>query len=317
MKADTVLIVTASYDEAPGYVIPRIEQRGYRVFRLDTDHFPTKVLLSLREDGSFDLVSGSDALKSDAIRSVWYRRHVEPELPSEVEARFAEFGSRESRAHLTGALLGLRDAKWMSHPAALWVAEKKPYQLGIARSLGFTIPATRVTNDPRVARELGASHALIAKAVSSGYIVAEHGYDAIFTSAVSDGDLRDLDGLSLGPVTFQEWIPKRSDIRVTVVGPHVFAAEILSQGQESSRVDWRATDSPDLPHHRFELPAPEAERCVALVSGLGLTFGAIDFVLDERGVLQFLEINPNGEWMWIEDLVGYPIADRIASFLTS
>ena len=59
------------------------------------------------------------------------------------------------------------------------------------------------------------------------------------------------------------------------------------------------------------------ERCAAFVSGLGLTFGAIDLVLDEQGALQFLEINPNGEWMWIEDLVGYPIADRIASFLTS
>ena len=317
MNADTVLIVTASYDEAPAYVTPRVEQCGYRVFRLDTDRFPTEVLLSLREDGSFDLAGGGDALNSDAIRSVWYRRHVDPALPSEVESRFAEFGARESRAHLTGALLGLRDVKWMSHPAALWAAEKKPYQLGVARSLGFTIPATRVTNDPRVARELGASHSLIAKAVSSGYMVADDGYDAIFTSAVSNEDLGDLDGLSLGPVIFQEWIPKRSDIRVTVVGPDVFATEILSQGQESSRIDWRATDSADLPHRGFELPEPAVERCAALVSALGLTFGAIDLVLDERGALQFLEINPNGEWMWIEDLVGHPISDRIAGFLIS
>ena len=317
MNADTVLIVTTSYDAAPAYVTPRIEQRGCRVFRLDTDRFPTEVLLSLREDGSFDLAGGGDALNSDAIRSVWYRRHVDPDLPSEVESRFAEFSARESRAHLTGALLGLRDVTWMSHPAALWAAEKKPYQLGVARSLGFTIPATRVTNDPRVARELGAPRSLVAKAVSSGYMVAEHGYDAIFTSAVSDEDLDDLDGLSLSPVIFQEWIAKRSDIRVTVVGRDVFATEILSQGRESSRLDWRATDSADLPHRRFGLPAVEVERCAALVSGLGLTFGAIDLVLDEQGALQFLEINPNGEWMWIEDLVGYPIADRIASFLTS
>ena len=81
MNADTVLIVTTSYDAAPAYVTPRIEQRGCRVFRLDTDRFPTEVLLSLREDGSFDLAGGGDALNSDAIRSVWYRRHVDPDSP--------------------------------------------------------------------------------------------------------------------------------------------------------------------------------------------------------------------------------------------
>ena len=311
-----MLIVTASYDEAPSYVLPRIQERGWQAFRLDTDRFPPEVRLSLSEDGTFVLADRGQTLSSGAIRSVWYRRHVQPEFAPGIEPRFVEFGTREARAHLTGALLGLREVKWMSHPAALWAAEKKPYQMGVARSLGFTLPITRVTNDPYVAQELAATRTLIAKAVSSGYINAESGYDAIFTSAVRDSDLQELDGLSLAPVTFQEWIPKRSDIRVTVVGHHVFATEILSQGRESSRIDWRATDTADLPHRRFDLPASEAQRCIDLVSKLGLTFGAIDFVLDDRAALKFLEVNPNGEWMWIEDLVGYPVSDSIADFLT-
>ena len=60
----------------------------------------------------------------------------------------------------------------------------------------------------------------------------------------------------------------------------------------------------------------ESERCADLVATLDLTFGAIDLVLDDHGVLQFLELNPNGEWMWIEDFVGYQISDTIAKFLT-
>ena len=312
-----MLIVTASYDEAPNYVVPLVDERGWRSFRLDTDRFPTEVRLSLREDGTFHLAYRDQTLESDSIRSIWYRRHVDPEFPQGVESRFVEFGQREARAHLTGALLGLRNVRWMSHPTALWAAEKKPYQMSVAGALGFALPATRVTNDPEVARDFGAARALIAKAVSSGYMHAENGYDAIFTSVVRDTDLHDLDGLSLAPVTFQEWVPKRSDIRVTVVDHDVFATEILSQGQESSRVDWRAMATPDLPHRRVDLPVAEAERCAELVSKLGLTFGAIDLVLDNRGEFQFLEINPNGEWMWIEDLVGYPISDAITGFLTS
>ena len=316
MTRDAVLIVTASYDEAPNYVLPRIRSRGWRPFRLDTDRFPGEVLLSLREDGTFSLNDRGETLDSRTIRSVWYRRHVEPDFPAEIEQRFTEFGAREARAHLTGALLGLRDVTWMSHPTALWAAEKKPYQMSVARSHGFTLPPTCVTNDPAAARVLGARQTLIAKAVSSGYIRAEEGFDAIFTSVVSDEDLEDLGGLSLAPVTFQAWVPKRSDIRVTVVGRDVFATEILSQGHESSQIDWRATDTADLPHRRFDLPMRESERCADLVATLDLTFGAIDLVLDDRGVLQFLELNPNGEWMWIEDFVGYQISDAIAKFLT-
>ena len=60
--------------------------------------------------------------------------------------------------------------------------------------------------------------------------------------------------MALAPVTFQENVEKSSDIRVTVVGDEVFAAEILSQGRESSKVDWRATDDPDLEHRMHELP---------------------------------------------------------------
>lgn len=313
---DTVLIVTTSYDEAPAYVSPHIGKRGLRHFRLNTDQFPMEVQLTLREDGSFSLATSDGQVESSEIRSVWYRRHVDPEFPPEVEQQFSDFGAREARAHLTGALLGLEDVLWVSHPASLWAGEKKPFQMRVASSLGFRMPETRVTNDPSTAEKFGQSRQLIAKAVSSGYIRSERGFDAIFTSPVTGEDLRDLDGLALSPVTFQELIPKRSDIRVTVVGEHVFAAEILSQAHESSRIDWRAIDSPALEHRPYEMPAVAAERCRLLLDALALRFGAIDFVLDRSGQLVFLEINPNGEWMWIEDLVGHPVSNALAEQLS-
>ena len=312
----TVLIVTASYDEAPSYVLPHIAERGWKSFRLDTDRFPMEVKISSREDGSFVIEDGEEKVDSANIQSVWYRRHVDPEFSGDLNPHFVEFGRRESRAHLTGCLLGLRSVKWMSHPTALWAAEKKPYQLGVASSMGFVVPNTRVTNDAQAVDALGESGELVAKAVSSGYLKADNGYQAIFTSVVSDNDLHDLEGLSLAPVIFQRWVPKRSDIRVTVVDREVFATEILSQEHASSRIDWRATSSGDLVHRRFQLPQEEADRCIGLVSRLGLAFGAIDLVLDTADQFQFLEINPNGEWMWIEDLAGHPISESIARFLT-
>jgi len=51
------------------------------------------------------------------------------------------------------------------------------------------------------------------------------------------------------------------------------------------------------------------------VQELGQCFGAIDLVLHpERGYV-FLEINPNGQWGWIEDFTGLPIAAAFADLL--
>ena len=75
----------------------------------------------------------------------------------------------------------------------------------------------------------------------------------------------------------------------------------MSQDRESSKVDWRATDDPDLEHRTHELPPALAHRCLRLVSRLGLIFGAIDFALKPDGTYVFFEINPNGEWLWLED----------------
>ncbi len=205
----------------------------------------------------------------------------------------------------------------MSPPEAIWRAERKPYQLAVAARLGLLHPRTVVTNEEEVARQFAQVQQVVVKAVHSGYIEEPEANRAIFTSDLNPRHLEDLSGLTLAPVTFQQKIEKISDIRVTVVGGEVFAAEILSQSRESSKVDWRATDDPNLEHRRHELPPTIAQDCRRLVDCLGLNFGAIDFALEADGTYVFLEINPNGEWLWLEHQLGQPIANRIAEWLSS
>ena len=54
-----------------------------------------------------------------------------------------------------------------------------------------------------------------------------------------------------------------------------------------------------------------------LVEKLGLCYGAIDMVLTPDGRYVFLEINPNGQYLWIELATGLPISDAICSLLMS
>ena len=307
--------MTASYDEAPEYVGAALERRGVRFFRLDTDRFPSEVQASFDPRGDITFNDRGRTLSGKEVQSVWYRRNVAPNLPDDLSLGTREFCERETRAFLEGVLAALPTRRWLSSPQAIWRAERKPYQLAVAARLGFTLPQTIVTNDRTAAWDFAQGRSVVVKAVASGYIAGSDGNQAIFTSALAPHDLQDLNGLALSPVTFQEKVEKSADIRVTVVGNAVFAAEILSQARESSRVDWRATDDPNLEHRPHELPATLADQCRRLVSILGLGFGAIDFALTPDGRYVFFEINPNGEWLWLEDQLSLPISDRIARWL--
>lgn len=313
---DTILLVTASYDVAADYVGCALRNRKSLFFRLDTDKFPSQVQATFSPREGITFSSGSQRVAGRQIKAVWYRRLVAPDLPPGLDRGTRDFCERETRAFLNGVLATLpTTARWLSAPLAVRAAESKPYQLKIAADLGFLVPNTTITNHPGAVLELSKCYPLAAKAVSSGYIASESGNKAIFTSRVGNQDLEDLESLSLAPVTFQEFVEKQSDIRVTVVGDNVFAAEILSQASQSSRVDWRATEDPNLPHRRHELPDQVASLCRSLTGALGLSFGAIDLALYADGQYMFFEINPNGEWVWIEDQLQFPISQTIAEWL--
>lgn len=51
------------------------------------------------------------------------------------------------------------------------------------------------------------------------------------------------------------------------------------------------------------------------MSALGSRFGVLDFLVTPAGEWYFLEINPNGQWAWIEQETGLPISSAIADAL--
>jgi len=47
-----------------------------------------------------------------------------------------------------------------------------------------------------------------------------------------------------------------------------------------------------------------------------LSFGAIDLLLTPTGEYVFLEINPNGQWYWLELITGIPLTNAMCDVLT-
>ena len=179
------------------------------------------------------------------------------------------------------------------------------------------MPETLVTNDPEAARQFCAVHhdGVVYKTIASGFVeYLPTVTGTIYTTLLEQKHLAELDRVEVVPCLFQEYVAKAVELRVTVVGTEVFAAQIDSQATERTKHDWRRYDSA-TPYSQHRLPQDEEERCVTLVRCLGLEFGAIDLVLRPDGRYVFLEINANGQWGWIEQLTGFPIAAAIADRL--
>lgn len=52
------------------------------------------------------------------------------------------------------------------------------------------------------------------------------------------------------------------------------------------------------------------------MSELQLKFGAFDFIVDKDGSWIFLEINPNGQWLWLENKLDLNISSSILKVLS-
>ncbi len=308
-----VLVISTKACVATDDVVRRLARRGVSCYRLNTEDYPFDQTIAYHPEAVPWLSCNGRALPEPT--SIWYRRFRSGSTPVGMDEGTATFCRQETRAALIGAVAG-RTTRWMSHPAALWMAEFKPYQLEVAAGMGIPIPRTIVTNDPVCIRNaFGEFAGMIVKPARTGYFVSNGVEQAIYTSRVLREHLEHLESARFSPAIYQELIPKRYDIRVTIVGTDVFAAAIDSQADPAANIDWRRTDDPALAHFRHELPSTLKDLLLQLMGKLQLTFGAIDLVQKPNGEYMFLEVNPSGQWQWIDDQLDLGISEHVATWL--
>jgi len=197
-------------------------------------------------------------------------------------------------------------------------AENKQLQLQLARELGLDIPRTLTTNDPAAVGAFAAEceGGMVTKMLSSFAIYEEGKELVVFTNPVKLEDLADLSGLRLCPATFQESLPKSLEIRATVVGHRIMSAAVDSQISERATHDWRRDGLSMLQDWRpYQLPLEVEDKILRLMDYFSLNYGAIDIILTPGGKHVFLELNPCGEFFWLERSPGLPISDAIADLL--
>lgn len=311
-----ILIVTHSGDLHADLVIERLRARHARAFRLDLDRFPVDYRLNARQHdgapaGTLRHLPSDAEIALAAIGAVWTRKAGDFRFPSDDEFGPQEraYAIAETQHILTGLLLSL-DAYWMNHPMASNGAKWKGEQLQRASRMGFRVPPSLASNDGDAVRRFRAGFGgdIIFKPLSSPSLGADEVAPAdrivpdLATTLITDEHDAMLDAVCELPGFFQQYIAKRHEIRVTVIGDRVFAARIESQDDERTRIDYRDF-SAEIEYRAERLPEEIERRCLAFVHGYGLTFGAIDLIFTPDGEYVFLENNPAGQFLFVEQLV--------------
>ena len=230
-KEKKTLIVTNKEDITADYVVLELQERSTAYFRFNTEDFPEKIIATVCLDGkktvvSFKGVKGTSDL--DEVYSIWYRRPGVPSVAEEIEdPGVKEFCKRESEEFLEG-VYSLFKGLWVSYPPYIFQAQNKLYQLDLARNFGFDVPYTIISNDAERIRKFikNSSYKVIAKAVRQGILEIDRREHVIFTNPVGEKHLEALSDVKFSPCIFQEYIQKKFDVRVTVIGDKVFPVEI-------------------------------------------------------------------------------------------
>lgn len=324
MNAPAILIVTNRTDYTADYVILQLKKLSLPFVRFNTEDFPaltkSTVMFNPNEltPTRVELKIKHRRIVLSELKGVWYRRPSPPDLTYyNLSAEDSKWVDRECRSFVN-SIWEISNCALVSSPANILRAENKALQLSIACEIGLTIPKTLITNDPAEIRKVSKDRQRewICKPFWSGGYDSKDKECAIFTErlAIDESAERD-ESLQCAPMIVQEAIPKEYDSRVTVFGEQVFAVRIQQFGSEKL-IDWRKAEQTSLRHTPYQLDAELEQMCVTLVSRLGLRFGAIDFVVDRSGVHYFLEINPNGQWAWLEMECGLPMTDSLVRVLT-
>ncbi|MBU2669870.1 hypothetical protein KOI35_40805 [Actinoplanes bogorensis] len=312
-----ILILTAPSDVHADAVERELKARGAAWLRFDPAEVPSKAQLSvgIRDNRlSRTLVRGPETTDLNAVTAIWFRRPGRPVAPAHLSGGTGKYTVDESRTFVSDVWETLDVPALPAPRPVVKRAQHKIRQLQLALEAGFEVPATVAGNDPGRVLDLF-SHTggrMIVKQVGLGYL---GGGRLRYTEPVTHRDIVHADGVRHCPFIAQERIDKQVELRVTVVGDRVFTAAIESQRSNHARHDWRRADQANIRLTSWELPDDIAARCVDLVRRLGLSYGAFDLVVTPDGRYVFIEVNPSGQYLWVEEATGLPISAAVADWL--
>lgn len=288
-------------------VMEALAARGASPLRINADQLGADAGVEIRYARTRPRVFFRD-VELTQVKAVWARRVWLSTPPDDFED-FERLPSAE--AHRTALISGLEltGARWVNPWTASEAAEWKPRQLALAQKVGLEVPETLITRDAAAVNAFRRRHGrIISKLLIPTVQTMQADARFIYTTEVT-ADVQPF----WTPRIFQPLIPRAREVRMICVGRQVFTASVDPSGVPHAEVDWRRLTVGDGKRWQVEKPPAAVVRAtLKLLKALGLTYGACDFIVTPKNGWCFLEVNPAGEYGWLERDLQLPISQAIA-----
>lgn len=197
----------------------------------------------------------------------------------------------------------------------------KAVQLHLASGYGLRTPQTLMSNAPAAVRAFFDEYPedLVCKPFASHIWQQQDSGELAVTGtfSLSRGQLPAEDEVfTFAPAIYQQKVVKQFDVRTVLMGKSVYSFALRTP---SNALDWRL----DGAMHKIEVemiatPAAVKNGLLRFAEKTGICFGSADFAVDLRGEWWFLEINEQGQFLWLEQFVPQAaLLQKFCAFLTA
>ncbi len=313
----SILIVSTIKDIHAVAVAWALTSVGISTDIFDIFEFPSNSRISIKpvNGGKTNFVSCSKKekiIELDMVKVIWCRRLLFTPLYlnySKVHSEDLNNVAAEVQAFIANLWSELEDSLpletiWVNDIAAALKAKNKAKQLKIAESLKFIIPNTLISNSPTDIRafcEMQGGEIIMKPFYQKTWI--ENGLEYHQpTYLINSEHLKDDLAIQLCPGIFQNYIRKQFELRVIVFGDKILAAKLASQEHEHSKIDWRLDAYKQVMKiESFQLNNNIKEKIILFMRKMNLRFGSIDLIVTPEDEIVFLEINEQGQFLFLEE----------------
>ena len=314
-KPNKVLLVTTQCSTHASRLEEELNSLGANYFRLNTDNPELSNLpqYSLNKSSLESWIKDNQRKRQNLseFQTVWWDEVVpNPDIYRNMP--YGKWAFLETQKASDWILSSL-EAIYINDPIEIIRGSNKVKQLKRARDLGISIPKTLITSEYGLLERF-IERETIYKPISRPTEESVGEDFVIYTNIVKKEEINPS-STECKLSFFQRYVPKKYEIRTYVIGNDCLSTEIHSQKSERSKVDWRKYDIANTPYYPHQLPTEISKKLIHLTKSFNLHYSARDLILTPEDEYLFLELNPQGMWLWIETLTGLPITKKLANLL--
>jgi len=311
-----ILLVTTSRSSHATRLEEELGLLDTETLRIDTDN-NSRVWPNISSTGdslTYQLKTQDKEYELNEFDAVWWDEVV-PNEDSFKNLYYPEWAFLETQKAASWILSGL-EIPYLNPPHLNLRASNKVLQLSRAQQLGILTPNTIISSNSEEVREFSEDIKTIYKPISRPTKRTVGDDSVILTSLINSSEIND-DSIESKLSLLQHYVDKKYELRTFVIGDKCFSVEIHNQKSDRAKIDWRRYDIANTPHYTHNMPEEIQERLIKLNKSFGLSYSAMDLIVTPEEEYVFLEMNPQGLWLWLEKLTDLNISEYIAKELVN